>query len=62
MSFSNGMKRAGFFKDNILFKLLTDESMINEFEANSIEPLPENFKQDLLICLQELQVIKQEKA
>ncbi len=62
MSFSNGMKRAGFFKDNILYKLLTDESMIEEFEASSIEPLPEIFKQDLLTCLKELEAIKQEKA
>lgn len=62
MSFSNGIKRAGFFKDNILYKLLTDESMIQEFEANSIEPLPEKFKQDLLDCLSELEAIKQEKA
>lgn len=62
MSFSNGIKRAGFFKDNILYKLLTDESMIQEFEANSIEPLPDKFKQDLLDCLSELEAIKQEKA
>jgi len=62
MCFFNGLKRAGFFKDNILFKLLTDESMIHEFEANSIEPLPEHFKHELLLCLEEIIAKKQEKA
>ena len=57
MSFSNGIKRAGFFKDNILYKLLTDELMIQEFEANSIEPLPDLFKQDLLDCIAELKAM-----
>ena len=54
MSFFNGFRRAGFFKDNVLYKLLTDESMIEEFERNNNEKLPYEFKKELVQCINEL--------
>lgn len=35
MCFSNGIKKAGFFKDNVLVDLLTDMKQLYEMEKES---------------------------
>lgn len=35
MIFSNGVRKAGTFKDNVLTELLMDKKKINEFEISN---------------------------
>lgn len=47
MIFSNGIRKAGMFKDNILIELLVDKQKINEIERATGEQFPQAFKQEL---------------
>jgi hypothetical protein len=42
MIFQNGTRKAGFFKENVLIELLTEEKVIDE-----VEGFPEAFRQEL---------------
>ena len=47
MIFSNGTRKAGIFKDNVLVELLMNQEMADEIEATIEEPFPESFRQEL---------------
>ena len=47
MIFSNGTRKAGIFKDNVLVELLMNQEMADEIEATIEEPFPEAFRQEL---------------
>ena len=54
MIFQNGTRKAGFFKENVLIELLTDDKAIDEVECNS----PEAFKQELRLYVQKLNPVE----
>lgn len=52
MTFANGLKKAGTFKENVLMELITDPKLIEEHETLHGK-LPEEFKQDLAQFIEE---------
>ena len=54
MIFQNGTRKAGFFKENVLIELLTDDKAIDEVECN----FPEAFKQELRLYVQKLNPVE----
>lgn len=47
MIFSNGVRKAGIFRDNVLIELLVDKLRIEEIEAQTGVQFPQSFKQEL---------------
>jgi hypothetical protein len=52
MTFANGIKKAGTFKENVLMELITDPELILKHETLHGK-LPEEFKQDLVQFIEE---------
>ena len=47
MIFSNGTRKAGFFRDNVLVELLMDMETVQKVEESLENPFPESFRQEL---------------
>ena len=44
MIFSNGTRKAGFFRDNVLVELLMDMETVQKVEESLENPFPESFR------------------
>jgi len=53
MIFSNGTKKGGIFKENVLVELLSDSSTIRSQEIELNMDFPTEFKQELLFWIDE---------
>ena len=53
MIFSNGTKKAGIFKENVLIELLSDSNSIKTQEVELNMEFPTDFKQELLFWIDE---------
>lgn len=47
MIFANGVKKAGFFKENVLIELITDKKSI-KMQENLTGPFPPDFREELI--------------